>query len=180
MQLKIKPSVIIQEMQKDKKFMKLTEGGNEDEEAKPLLSSQRRQRTVTEHDLDRITRQSIDSERFKGNSSRITSTKARMILAESKLGTPRNLRLDSSINPRKSIVLDISIMDKSNGGPKTVTNKASHILYENSKVVSLQSKATNVDQIEVGKLYFRLLQDGQATQRHNEKLTGDMLSTIVF
>ena len=137
MQLKIKPSVIIQEMQKDKRFMKLTENNRDYEEAKPLLSSQRRQRTITEHDLERITRQSVDSERFKGNSSRITSTKARMILAESKLETQRNLILDSSINPRKSILLDISILDKSQGGPKTVTNKTSNNLYENPKGVSI-------------------------------------------
>ena len=54
-----------------------------------------------------------------------------VVLAESNETNLRNLRLDSRINPRQNIILDISIKDTA---PKTTKNKLISKLNEPPKV----------------------------------------------
>ena len=57
-----------------------------------------------------------------GSSQMNTRThKNDMVMGYSKIDTPKDLRLDSRINPKKSIILDISIKDRM--GNKTVKHK---------------------------------------------------------
>ena len=55
-----------------------------------------------------------------------------MVLADSNENNLRNIRLDSRINPRQSIILDISIKDNN---PKTTKNKPNYKLNDISKVI---------------------------------------------
>ena len=55
-----------------------------------------------------------------------------VVLAESNETNLRNLRLDSRINPRQNIILDISIKDTA---PKTTKNKLISKLNEPPKVL---------------------------------------------
>lgn len=114
MQLKIKPNMIIQEMQKDSQF-KL--------ENERQMKHRPRIHTLTNSDLDKIPFQSIETE--------LPRVPHHQILAESE--NPRNLRLDSRINPRKSIILDISILDANGGSP---AHNTSANLYASNRVTN--------------------------------------------
>jgi hypothetical protein len=105
--------MIIQEMQRDSQF-KL--------ESEQKVKHRPRIHTLTESDLDKIPIQSMESELPK-------VPPQYQILAESK--HPRNFRLDSRINPRKSIILDISILDAQ--GFPTPAHHTSTQLYTSNK-----------------------------------------------
>jgi len=132
LQLKIKPDMIIQEMKNDPEFMQISQ--NDLNQSGANEPSRKRKHTMTDYDLDRITHQSMDADVFKGDMSRQRVKNTGLILAESLEHMPRDLRLDSRINPRKSIVLDISIMDKNQGGSQTVQNRSSHNVYNFKQV----------------------------------------------
>jgi hypothetical protein len=131
MQLKFKPSMIIQEMQRDKNFMRSTQqdiNSNFDD------NNHLRKRTITDKDFEKIAHKSIESEIVNPRTVKKKHGKSDLILNEESIQTLRNLRLDSRINPRKSIVLDISIMDKRQEGPKSVKNRNSQVLNHHNKV----------------------------------------------
>lgn len=142
MQLKIKPDMIIEEMKKDKDFIRSTRRMMPE---KLVNRNMRRKHTITEQDIDDILGRSyinnqfincyLDSEFDDPEPQKRTHNKYKSIIEENNYNTPHHLRLDSRIDPRKSIILDISIIDKNLGNPsKSVKNKTSHKIYELKKV----------------------------------------------
>lgn len=123
--------MIIQEMQRDKNFMRSTQ---QDLHSNFDDSNRLRKRTITDKDFEKITHKSIESEIVNPRTVKKKHGKSDLILAEDDVQTPQNLRLDSRINPRKSIILDISIMDKRHEGPKSVKNRNSQALNHHIKV----------------------------------------------
>jgi hypothetical protein len=156
MQLKIKPSMIIQEMQNDKDFMKSTRHDPNTLDGENRL----RKRTITDKDFKKITHKSVDTDNINPRTVKRKHGKADMIMAEGRVETPPNLRLDSRINPRKSIVLDISIMDQKQGGAKSVKHRNSQ--YLNDKKYIFVNNI--IGQIKVEKLCFPKSHHEQNTQ----------------
>lgn len=122
--------MIIQEMQRDKEFLKSTR--RVVPQQKLMQRNVTRKKTITDHDYDEM----LGSELGDNNAKESSKNKYKSIADERNNSMAQNLRLDSGINPRKSIILDISIINRGKGSaPKSVKNKTSHKIYDLKKVL---------------------------------------------
>jgi hypothetical protein len=148
--------MIIQEMQKDKDFMKSTRHDPNAFDGENRL----RKRTITDKDFKKINDKSVESDNINPSTVKRKHGKADMIMTEGRVETPSNLRLDSRINPRKSIVLDISIMDQQQNRIKSVKHRSSQYLHD-KKYIFVNNI---IGQIKVEKLCFPKSHHEQKTQ----------------
>ncbi|CAI2370171.1 unnamed protein product [Moneuplotes crassus] len=154
LQLKIKPNMIIQEMQRDKEFLKSTK--TTALQQKLIRRNITRKKTITDQDHDEV----LDSEFGDKNAKESSKNKYKSIADERNNSMANNLRLDSGINPRKSIILDISIINRGKDETsKSVKNKTSHKVYDiknkagNSLFPLIQKRANHPTPNRYGRVF---------------------------